>query len=152
MVFLCFLRRNSGSWLPLTARQYGEVVLPDAASGQGPVTLARKLSRCKEGMAHFLPSGYKFCEVYACRGTILNGAANLSPVVKLMASTGAVSRYNLSRSQKSVTVKDLNCGQVRVSGCNGHYKFVLRAGAKAKSVTNNLPILSVLAHVYYYFF
>jgi hypothetical protein len=37
--------------LPLTARQYGEVVLPDAASGQGPGTLARKLSRCKEGMA-----------------------------------------------------------------------------------------------------
>jgi len=35
----------------LTARQYGEVVLPDAASGQGPGTLAGKLSRCKEGMA-----------------------------------------------------------------------------------------------------
>jgi hypothetical protein len=31
-----------------------------------------------------------------------------------------------------------------VSGCNNHYKFVLGAGAKAKSVTNNLPILSVL--------
>ena len=46
--------------LTLTARQYGEVVLPDAASGQGPGTLARKLSRCKEGMAHFLPSRYKF--------------------------------------------------------------------------------------------
>jgi hypothetical protein len=27
-----------------------------------------------------------------------------------------------------------------VSGCKGHYKFVLGAGAKAKSVTNNLPI------------
>ena len=37
--------------LPLTARQYGEVVLPDASAGQGPDTLARKLSRCKEGMA-----------------------------------------------------------------------------------------------------
>ena len=35
----------------LTARQYGEVVLPDASTGQGPGTLARKLSRCKEGMA-----------------------------------------------------------------------------------------------------
>ena len=58
--------------------------------------------------------------------------------------TGAVSRYNLSRSQKSVTVQDLNCGQISVSGCNNHYKFILSAGAKAKSVTNNLPILSVL--------
>jgi hypothetical protein len=35
----------------LTARQYGEVVLPDAASGHDPDTLATKLSRCKEGMA-----------------------------------------------------------------------------------------------------
>jgi hypothetical protein len=45
-----------------------------------------------------------------------------------------------------------------VSGCSSHYKFVLGAGAlpdcrrqagKAKSVTNNLPILSVLAHVFF---
>jgi hypothetical protein len=35
----------------LTARQYGEVVLPDASTGQGPVSLAAKWSRCKEGMA-----------------------------------------------------------------------------------------------------
>ena len=46
--------------LTITARQYGEVVLPDASTGQGPGTLATKLSRCKEGMAHFLPSWYKF--------------------------------------------------------------------------------------------
>jgi len=31
--------------LPQTARQYGEVVLPDASTGQGPGTLAEKLSR-----------------------------------------------------------------------------------------------------------
>jgi hypothetical protein len=35
----------------LTARQYGEVVLPDDSTEQCPGTLARKLSRCKEGMA-----------------------------------------------------------------------------------------------------
>ena len=58
--------------------------------------------------------------------------------------TCAVSRYKLSRSQKTVTVQDLYCGQVRVSGCKYHYKFVLGAGTKAKTVTNNLPILSVL--------
>ncbi len=85
--------------LPLTARQYGEVVLPDASTGQGPGTLARKLSRCKEGMAHFLPSRYKFCELYECRGTSLIGAANLSPVTNVVAGTGAVSRCNLSRRQ-----------------------------------------------------
>jgi hypothetical protein len=66
------------------------------------------------------------------------------PVTKLNTGTGAVSGYNLSRSQKLVKVQDFNCGHMRVSGCNGHYKFVLGAGVKAKSVTNNLPILSVL--------
>jgi hypothetical protein len=34
--------------------------------------------------------------------------------------------------------------QMRESGFNSHYKFVLGAGAKAKTVTNNLPLLSVL--------
>ena len=58
--------------------------------------------------------------------------------------TGAVSRYNLPRSQKFVKVQDFDCGQMSVSGCKSHYKFVLGAGVKAKSVTNNLPILSVL--------
>jgi len=55
-----------------------------------------------------------------------------------------VSRYKLSRSQKFVKVQDFNCVQMSVSGCKNHYKSVLSAGAKAKSVTNNLPILSVL--------
>ena len=36
-----------------------------------------------------------------------------------VAGTGAVSRYNLSRSQKTVTVQDLNCGQISVSGFSG---------------------------------
>jgi hypothetical protein len=66
--------------LCLTARQYGEVVLPDASTEQSPVSLATRLSRraprehseqrgCKEGMlcpdeqsetgAQFLPSRYK---------------------------------------------------------------------------------------------
>jgi hypothetical protein len=40
--------------------------------------------------------------------------------------------------------KEFNCVLMRVSGCNNHYEFVLRVVAKAKSVTNNLPILSVL--------
>jgi hypothetical protein len=71
--------------------------------------------------------------------------------LRFKAGTGAVSRYKLSRSQKSVTVQDYNCEQMRVSGCNNHYKFVLRAGTKAKSVTNNLPILSVLWLVLLFF-
>jgi len=91
-----------------------------------------------------------FIEHYACRGTSLIGVASFSPVTILVAGTGAVSRYKLSRSQKIITVQDFNCGQMRVSGCKNHYKAVLSAGAEAKSVTNNLPILSVLALVFYF--
>src|SRR4030043_205253 len=81
----------------------------------------------------FCHPGTNFIEYYACRGTILIGAANLSPVTKLVAGTDAVSRYKLSRSQKFITVQEFNCVQLRalpdealrsrVSGCNGNYKF-----------------------------
>jgi hypothetical protein len=93
----------------------------------------------------FCRHGTNFIECWRDRGTILIGAASLSPVTNFMACTGAVSRYKLSRSQKFITVQDFNCGQLRVSGCNCHYEFVLGTGTKAKTVTNNLPILSVLA-------
>jgi len=79
-------------------------------------------------------------------------ATNLSPDTNLVESTSAVSRYNLSRSQKLVKVQNFNYVLMSVSGCNNHYKVVLRAGAKAKTVTNNLPILSVLCvRTYFYF-
>ncbi len=83
----------------------------------------------------FLQSWYKFNCVLTRSRTSLIGAANLSPVTKLVAGTGAVSRYKLSRSQKSVKVQDLDSRQVRVSGFKNHHKFVLSAGVKAKTVT-----------------
>ena len=61
--------------------------------------------------------------------------------------TGAMSRYKLSRSQQLVKVQNLTCMQMSVSGFNGHYEIVLVAGTKAKTVTNNLPLLSVLVAV-----
>jgi len=99
------------------------------------------------GWRTFCRPGTNFIEHYECRGTSMIGAMNLSPYTKLMVGTGAVSRYKLSRSLKFITVQDLNCVQMCVSGRNNHYKFVLSAGVKAKSVTNNLPILSVLGGV-----
>jgi len=60
----------------LTARQYGEVVLPDEASGQSPGSLAKSSHGARRGSlprssaanagAHFLPAdsyrhGYKIC-------------------------------------------------------------------------------------------
>jgi len=101
--------------------------------------------------ACFCRLGTNFIEHYECRGTSLIGATNLSLVTKLEAGTGAVSRYKLSRSQKFVKVQNLKCGQMRVSGYNNNYEFVLGAGVKAKTVTNNLPILSVLWLVVYFF-
>ena len=93
----------------------------------------------------FCRPGTKLAEHYECRGTSLIVAANLSPVTKLVAGTSAVSRYKLSRRQKFITVQIFKCEQMSVSGCKNHYEFVLGAGVKAKTVTNNLPILSVLA-------
>ena len=63
-----------------------------------------------EAWRTFCCHGTSFIEHYECRGTRLIGAANLSPVTKLVAGTDAVSRYNLSRSQKFVMVQDFNCG------------------------------------------
>jgi len=77
----------------------------------------------------FWHPGTNFYEHCVCRGTSLIGATNLSPVTKLVAGTGAVSRYKLSRSLKTVTIQDFDCWQMRVSGCMNHYKSVLRAGA-----------------------
>jgi hypothetical protein len=130
-------------------------VLPDASTGQGPGTLAAKLSRCKEGMAHFLPSWYKFYCVLARSRCNFDRSREFIPGYKVggghwrsVASCPAEAKrkrgYKLSRSQKFITVQELNCVQMRVSGCKNYYKFVLSAGAKAKSVTNDLPILSVL--------
>jgi hypothetical protein len=104
----------------------------------------RKLSRCKPAWLRsqtgrvwrtFCRHGTNFIEHYECRDTRLIGATNLSPVTKLVAATGAVSQYKLSRSQKFITVQELYCVQMRVSGCKNHYKFVLSVGASAKSVT-----------------
>lgn len=105
-----------------TARQYGEVVLPDASTGHVLSSLARKLSRCKEGMAHFLLSWYKFNYVLAR------------------------SRYKFDRSSKFIPSYKFGCGHWRSVGIQA----VSKAGAKAKSVTNNLPILSVLGLDYYF--
>jgi len=89
-------------------------------------------ARMNEAWRTFCRPGTKFIEHYECRGTRLIGVANLSPVTKLVAGTGAVSRYKLSRSHIFIMVQDINCMQMSVSGCPGHYEFVLGAGVKQK--------------------
>jgi hypothetical protein len=67
----------------------GRLCYPTTASGQGPGTLAGKLSWCKEGMAHFLPSWYNFYRALR------------------------VSRYKFDRSQNTVTVQNYYWGHWR---------------------------------------
>jgi len=131
----CVTRREhrSGSWY------FSQKAVTVQGGGACPAVAQRKRGRT------FCRPGTSFIEHYACRGTSLIGARKLSRYRILVGGTGAVSRYKLSRSQKTVTVHDFNWEQKRVSGCKIHYKFVLGVGVKAKSVTNNLPILSVLA-------
>jgi hypothetical protein len=88
---------------------------------RGRVRVPAVMNEAWRGFCH---PGTKFCEHCECRGTILIGAAKLSPVTKLVGGTGAVSRYNLTRSQKSVTVQDLNYGQMRVSRFNSQNEFL----------------------------
>ena len=93
--------------LLVTARQYGEVVLPDASRPEGSIPESGyKVSEAGKGGygTCFCRPGTKFIKCWRDPGTSLIGAANLSPVTKLVGSTGAVSRYNLSRSKKSVKV------------------------------------------------
>ena len=53
----------------------------------------------------------------------------------------------ISKQEICQGILDFNCVQMRVSGCQNHYKFIFSAEVKAKTVTNNLPILSVLKGV-----
>jgi hypothetical protein len=48
-----------------------------------------------------------------------------------------------------IMVQNCNYEQVRESGLITSYRVVLAAGTKAKTVTNKLPLLSVLAKVLY---
>ena len=92
----------------------GRLCYPTKAPGTVPYFFSRETSHgARRVWRTFCRPGTKFIEHYECRGTSLIGAANLSPVTNLVAGTGAVSRYKLSRSQKSVIVQDLNCLQMR---------------------------------------
>jgi len=63
------------SELPLTARQYGEVVLPDAASDREIVPVGQKAVTVQGGYGAFFASqGTNFAEHYECRGTRLIGS------------------------------------------------------------------------------
>ena len=88
--------------LTLTARQYGEVVLPDEAPG--PPIFSHNCHGARRVWRTFCRHGTNSIEYYACRGTSMTGAGKLSRYRILVGGTGAVSRYKVDRSQKTVKV------------------------------------------------
>jgi len=90
--------------LLITARQYGEVVLSDDSTGQSPgtpSTRGQKIVTVQGGYGTcFCRHGTNSITLWRDRGTILIGAANLSPVTKFGAGTGAVSRYKVVSEQE----------------------------------------------------
>jgi len=59
-------------------------VLPDASTGQRPGSLAAKLSRCKEGMAHFLQVKVQsFLRAGAIAVQVLKGLVNYQNVTNV---------------------------------------------------------------------
>ena len=113
--------------LNLTARQYGEVVLPDAASGRRIVPVGQKAVTVQGG----------YGALFAVRVQILLSITSVG--VQMRSGAG-----NKSRCTK------FKCGYWCGRGTS-YYKAVKGAGVKAKSVTNNLPILSVLVKVFVIF-
>ena len=95
-------------------------------------------------MAHFLPSWYNFYCVMARSRYKFDASDIFITGNKFYALYWRSVAVKTVSEPEFVMVQELDCLQMRVSGCNGHYEFVSGAGAKAKSVTNNLPILSVL--------
>ena len=112
----CVTRRSirAESWYPAPAG-------PESCHG------ARRVWRT------FCRPSTNFIEHYECRGTSLIGAAKLSRYKIFIGGTGAVSRYKLSRSQKSVTVQDLNCMQMRVPALSPALRDELREGSRCKN-------------------
>jgi hypothetical protein len=107
----------------LTARQYGEVVLPDDSTGQSPGTprqRGQKIVTVQGGYGTcFCRHGANFIAFWRDRGTMFLSGREFLPVQKF--DKWALAQYRdtkLSRRQKLVTVQDLNCVQMRVSGCN----------------------------------
>jgi len=96
----------------------------------------------------FLRSRYKFYCILARSRYKVDRSHKVIPGYKVWGRhLRSVGIQFVSKQEICQGVLEFNCEQMRESGCRNHYKFVLCAEVKAKTVTNNLPILSVLKGV-----
>ena len=128
--------------LMLTARQYGEVLLPDTSTGLNPGTLATKLSRlwpwptggsimgCKEGMAHFLPSLNLRSFSEGGQVQILLSITRFKPWPS--ETSVRVSRYKFDRNQKFIPSYKVGGEYLRIVAVQTISKAVIYHGAGFK--------------------
>ena len=125
-------------------------MLPDNSTGLSPGSLAEQLSRCEEGMACvFAVRVQSWLNITRVAVQTFKVTGKLSRCCYFLNSTGAVSRYKLERSRKLVKVQKFiyeHWCEVRVPRSAGS---VLVAKAKAKTMTNKCPLLSVLAAAFF---
>jgi hypothetical protein len=94
-----------------------------------PGTLAARLSRCKEGMAHFLQSRYRIMwRIRASRYRVVKVLVNYPDAVKLIEGSGAVWVYQelqtcLGSRSKSPPVRP--CGRAGKK-CDKQLTFIVR--------------------------
>jgi len=139
----------------------GRLCYPTQAPGRVLVPRvlgARKLSRCKEGMAHFLPSRYKVCRALRVSRYNFNRSREIIPGYEVIGGhwrSVAVQTISEAVIYHGAEFKLRADARVRVQQplqiCLECRSTCLPAGRKAKSVTSNLPILSVLAFRLFYF-
>jgi hypothetical protein len=126
---LCYQTQHPGTY-PGTPPRAGPVICPGA----------RRVWHV------FLQSWYKFYYVLAPSRYKFDRRREFIPGYKVgCGHWRSVGVRFVSEPEIYQGLLSLNWGQMRESGCMNNYKSVLGAGAKAKTVTNNLPILSVLA-------
>jgi hypothetical protein len=111
---------------------------------------ARNLSRCKEGMAWFLPSWYKFYCVLARSRYNFDRSCEFIPGYKVdWEHRRSVAVHIISEPENCQGAGFILRADARVR-VQRPSQICLRCRSKAKTMTNNLPILSVLAIVLFF--
>jgi hypothetical protein len=125
-----FLIKHNGRRYVLvgvTRRQHRQSPGTPRQRGHKTITVQGGFGAC------FCRHGTNFIGCRRGRGTNLLSSRKIVPVYKAIKWALAQCRGTmLIEARNCQDILELNCMQMRVSGCKNHYKFVLGAGAKQK--------------------